>query len=156
MLFFQINLAIISFISLTHTILDDDILYDIKWQPELTSVCLRAYINEFSLIIFYSFQPIGLGNNFLFTSKRKEKYSCVLPTTQTKQTVQQNIFIRNSLSEKSIFQTWPETILLTEIKPIFENLYSQTLCTYRVSFYIDEKKKGHMLLNNIVRSILDI
>ena len=29
---------ILCFIPFTNTILDDDILYDIKWQPELTSV----------------------------------------------------------------------------------------------------------------------
>ncbi|CAF4710521.1 unnamed protein product, partial [Rotaria sp. Silwood1] len=29
---------ILCLIPLTNTILDDDILYDIKWQPELTSV----------------------------------------------------------------------------------------------------------------------
>ena len=38
MLFFQLIFTIISLIPLTNTILDDDILYDIKWQPELTSV----------------------------------------------------------------------------------------------------------------------
>ncbi len=39
MLFFQLIFIIISFIPLTNTILDDDILYDIQWQPELTTVC---------------------------------------------------------------------------------------------------------------------
>ena len=33
-------------ISLTSTILDDDILYDIKWQPELTSVSAWILTNE--------------------------------------------------------------------------------------------------------------
>ncbi|CAF4761772.1 unnamed protein product [Rotaria sp. Silwood1] len=54
---------ILCLIPLTNTILDDDILYDIKWQPELTS-------------------PIELDNSYLFTSKRKENYLCALPTLQ--------------------------------------------------------------------------
>jgi len=38
MLFFQFIYSILFLIPLTNTILDDDILYDIKWQPELISV----------------------------------------------------------------------------------------------------------------------
>ncbi|CAF3829646.1 unnamed protein product [Rotaria sordida] len=55
---------ILCLIPLTNTILEDDILYDIKWQPELTS-------------------PIELDNSYTFTSKRKENYLCSLPTLQT-------------------------------------------------------------------------
>ncbi|CAF4373122.1 unnamed protein product [Rotaria sp. Silwood2] len=63
MVFFQIIYTILYLIPLTNTVLDDDILYDIKWQPELTS-------------------PIELDNSYLFTSKRKENYLCALPTLQ--------------------------------------------------------------------------
>ncbi len=38
MLFFQLIYLFLFVIPLINTILDDDILYDIKWQPELTSV----------------------------------------------------------------------------------------------------------------------
>jgi hypothetical protein len=58
---------LIYLIGLTNTILDDDILYDIKWQPELISGGGIELDN----------------NNYVFTSKRKENYLCVLPTPQT-------------------------------------------------------------------------
>jgi endoplasmic reticulum lectin 1 len=64
MLFFQLIYVFLFLIPLINTILDDDILYDIKWQPELTS-------------------PIELDNSYVFTSKRKENYLCALPTPQT-------------------------------------------------------------------------
>jgi len=38
MLFFRLVFIIIFWISLTNTILEDDILYDIKWQPALATV----------------------------------------------------------------------------------------------------------------------
>lgn len=37
-LFFKFIYIILCLIPLTNTILEDDILYDIKWQPELASV----------------------------------------------------------------------------------------------------------------------
>ena len=64
MLFFQLIYVFLFLIPLINTILDDDILYDIKWQPELGT-------------------GIELENNHIFTSKRKENYLCVLPTPQT-------------------------------------------------------------------------
>ncbi|CAF3462684.1 unnamed protein product [Rotaria sp. Silwood1] len=88
MLFFQLIFTIISYISFINTILDDDIIYDIKWQSELNS-------------------PIELKNNFIITSKRKEKYSCILPILQTTDT-------------KST-----ETILLSDIEPLIEKLHSK-------------------------------
>ena len=39
MLFPMSIIPYLFFIPLTATILDDDIHYDIKWQPELTAVC---------------------------------------------------------------------------------------------------------------------
>jgi hypothetical protein len=67
MLLFQLIYLIGYLIPFINTILDDDILYDIKWQPELIS---------------------GIGENELadsnvFTSKRKENYLCILPTPKT-------------------------------------------------------------------------
>ena len=38
MLIFRYLVSSVLLVSLTNTILDDDILYDIKWQPESTSV----------------------------------------------------------------------------------------------------------------------
>ncbi|UJR09269.1 hypothetical protein I4U23_013514 [Adineta vaga] len=78
----------------------DDILYDIKWQREITS-------------------SLDLANSFIFTSKRKETYSCVLPTTQSTDT------------------TLPDYILNTELESFFQNLHSQaaTTCTYRLDPY---------------------
>ncbi|UJR36910.1 hypothetical protein I4U23_029623 [Adineta vaga] len=61
---FQLICLIISLIPSINTILDDDILFDIKWQPELTS-------------------SIELDNSYTFTSKRNENYLCVLPKTET-------------------------------------------------------------------------
>ncbi|CAF1090766.1 unnamed protein product [Rotaria sordida] len=98
MFVFQITFTILSCIPLINTILDDDILYDIKWQSELNS-------------------PTELRNNFIITSKRKETYSCVLPTLE-------------SINTKST-----ETILLNEIEPLIEKLHSKKQCTYRLDPY---------------------
>ena len=67
MLLFQLIYLIGYLIPFINTILDDDILYDIKWQPELIS---GIGGNE-------------LEDNHVFTSKRKENYLCVLPTPKT-------------------------------------------------------------------------
>ncbi|CAF4200665.1 unnamed protein product, partial [Adineta steineri] len=82
------------------SVLEDDILYDIKWQPELTP-------------------PLDFLNTYTFTSKRKEGYSCVLPVSQTTDTI------------------LPETILFSELEPFFEVIHSQakTTCTYRLDPY---------------------
>lgn len=64
MLLWNLISAIVVLLPLTNTILDDDILYDIKWLPDLTI-------------------PTALENSHTFTSKRKENYLCVLPTPQT-------------------------------------------------------------------------
>ncbi|CAM4809074.1 unnamed protein product [Rotaria magnacalcarata] len=98
MLFFSFIFTILSFTPLTTAILDDDILYDIKWHPESNSL-------------------IEPKNDFIITSKRKEKYSCVLPTFQT-------------TDKKST-----ESILLSEIEPLIKKLYSKKLCTYRFDPY---------------------
>ncbi|CAF0839133.1 unnamed protein product [Didymodactylos carnosus] len=50
-------------ISYGHTTLDDEILYDITWQPELPELPLE---NELTVV-----------------SKRKEKYTCSLPNVRT-------------------------------------------------------------------------
>ncbi|CAF1192809.1 unnamed protein product [Adineta steineri] len=63
-LYFQLIYLVLYLIPLTNTILDDDILYDIKWQPELPALT-------------------ELDNSHIFTSKRKENYQCVLPKTET-------------------------------------------------------------------------
>jgi hypothetical protein len=36
-----------------------------------------------------------LENDYIFTSKRQEKYSCVLPTPQTTYTVKETMTIEN-------------------------------------------------------------
>lgn len=46
MFIFRYIFSSVVLISLTSTVLDDDILYDIKWQPELTSVSARILTNE--------------------------------------------------------------------------------------------------------------
>lgn len=51
-------------VSLGTGILDDDILYDLKWQPELTS-------------------PMENDQSYVFTSAKKENFHCNLPTIQT-------------------------------------------------------------------------
>ncbi|CAF0842275.1 unnamed protein product [Adineta ricciae] len=100
MVLLRFILTNILFVSFTHTILDDDVLYDIKWQPELTA-------------------PLDLANSATFTSKRKETYSCVLPTPQSKDT------------------TLPTYILNSELESFLQNLHSQAAptCAYRLDPY---------------------
>ncbi|CAF4525334.1 unnamed protein product, partial [Rotaria socialis] len=97
-LFFQIIYTILCLIPLSNTILEDDILYDIKWQPELTS-------------------PIDLDNSYTFASNRKENYLCTLPIVQT------------------TVPTSTDTVLLSDIERLLENLHSKTSCVYRLDPY---------------------
>ena len=63
------------------SILEDDIHYDIHWLPELLTPPVGSSISlqRVRLSMRLS-QPIDSDNQVLFMTKRKEKYSCVLPT----------------------------------------------------------------------------
>jgi hypothetical protein len=61
MLYFQLIYWILFVIPLINTILDDDILYDIKWQPELISVG-RFYftMKKKGIFIYFFFSQLNL------------------------------------------------------------------------------------------------
>ncbi len=69
MLFFQLIYVFLFLIPLINTILDDDILYDIKWQPELTSVRNE----EIEMKNFYLFNLSQLNWIIVIYLHRNEK-----------------------------------------------------------------------------------
>jgi hypothetical protein len=69
MLFFQLIYVFLFLIPLINTILDDDILYDIKWQPELTSVRNE----EIEMKNFYLFDLSQLNWIIVMYLHRNEK-----------------------------------------------------------------------------------